>query len=412
MNRLPGSGVLPIVWLAMSTPAAGWYPDPYDDRRLRYWDGAAWTESVTDPPPAAPTSPAAGDPFGRPGGPPPAAGPSAAGPPPYQPSSTPPVFAPTGGPSPGGHGYGDLGEWLNPSLSILPRHAGPLAVLLFVLPAVGLLPAAILAGSALERLSIDARSDRIEVSGFDLGLTVGAAALGLLAALLGAVGWLGANHHLHAAHAGGDPELGSSLGVGLRRLPRAIGWGLVAVVAGLLVVIAFGVLVALLVVLADSSPALSVLTGLLAVLLAGVAAVWLWVRLNFVGVAVAVAPSGTNPFGASWRFTAGRWWSTFGRLLLLAILVAGVGFVLNLVTQAVAVPQLGDNLSVAPNGEDLLLDGVPIQDLDSIDLADVAPGAGGFLLLAAVGLAGQAVQQCVSISGLTALYRRGGGPAD
>lgn len=29
-------------------PEAGWYPDPADPARLRWWDGAAWTEDVTD----------------------------------------------------------------------------------------------------------------------------------------------------------------------------------------------------------------------------------------------------------------------------------------------------------------------------------------------------------------------------
>lgn len=28
----------------MSTPPAGWYPDPQDSSRLRYWSGSAWTE--------------------------------------------------------------------------------------------------------------------------------------------------------------------------------------------------------------------------------------------------------------------------------------------------------------------------------------------------------------------------------
>lgn len=37
-------------------PTAGWYDDPRDPSRLRYWDGAAWTEHVTarqQPPPPA-----------------------------------------------------------------------------------------------------------------------------------------------------------------------------------------------------------------------------------------------------------------------------------------------------------------------------------------------------------------------
>lgn len=39
----------------MSTPA-GWYPDPSDPSRTRWWDGTQWTDHT---PPAAPTAPAA-----------------------------------------------------------------------------------------------------------------------------------------------------------------------------------------------------------------------------------------------------------------------------------------------------------------------------------------------------------------
>jgi uncharacterized RDD family membrane protein YckC len=42
------------------TPAA-WYPDPNDDRQLRYWDGSAWTDHVAAAPgsarPTGPTTP-------------------------------------------------------------------------------------------------------------------------------------------------------------------------------------------------------------------------------------------------------------------------------------------------------------------------------------------------------------------
>lgn len=35
------------------TPPAGWYPDPQDANRQRYWDGNAWTEHTADATPQA-----------------------------------------------------------------------------------------------------------------------------------------------------------------------------------------------------------------------------------------------------------------------------------------------------------------------------------------------------------------------
>ncbi len=48
-------------------PTSGWYGDPRDAGRLRYWDGEAWTEHVT---PAPEESVAGGTQWSYPGGPP------------------------------------------------------------------------------------------------------------------------------------------------------------------------------------------------------------------------------------------------------------------------------------------------------------------------------------------------------
>lgn len=51
------------------TPPAGWYPDPQDNTRQRYWDGNAWTEHTAEGGPqgqaaatAGSTTSTAGDP--------------------------------------------------------------------------------------------------------------------------------------------------------------------------------------------------------------------------------------------------------------------------------------------------------------------------------------------------------------
>jgi len=38
----------------MTSPNAAWYPDPHDPTRIRWWDGATWTENVRDRPDASP----------------------------------------------------------------------------------------------------------------------------------------------------------------------------------------------------------------------------------------------------------------------------------------------------------------------------------------------------------------------
>jgi uncharacterized protein YbjQ (UPF0145 family) len=54
------------------TPGAGWYRDPTEPGRLRYWDGARWTEQTQTPPEAATGTPpdaAVGAPLARYSGP-------------------------------------------------------------------------------------------------------------------------------------------------------------------------------------------------------------------------------------------------------------------------------------------------------------------------------------------------------
>ena len=47
----------------MTPPAAGWYSDPADEQRMRYWNGSAWTDHVSPPDPVPPDP----VPLGQPG---------------------------------------------------------------------------------------------------------------------------------------------------------------------------------------------------------------------------------------------------------------------------------------------------------------------------------------------------------
>lgn len=42
-----------------SLPAAGWYPDPADSSRIRWWDGQQWTQHVAVSGEATPNLPVA-----------------------------------------------------------------------------------------------------------------------------------------------------------------------------------------------------------------------------------------------------------------------------------------------------------------------------------------------------------------
>ncbi|MDC4232277.1 DUF2510 domain-containing protein [Actinomyces sp. B33] len=44
----------------MNNPIPGWYPDPAGSARLRWWDGAAWTDRLIDQPEAGAPSHAVG----------------------------------------------------------------------------------------------------------------------------------------------------------------------------------------------------------------------------------------------------------------------------------------------------------------------------------------------------------------
>jgi len=125
----------------MNTPQtpAGWYPDPENPSRQRYWDGASWTDQLSDaaqtPPSDAPPEPAA------------APGPA----PPMPPVGHEPAVAP--GPAPpmppaGGEMPAKKGR--SPLKIILAIVGGLLALLILIIVAVALFAPTTIDGDKLE----------------------------------------------------------------------------------------------------------------------------------------------------------------------------------------------------------------------------------------------------------------------
>ena len=81
-------------------PEAGWYDDPEDATRLRYWDGAAWTDAFQPRPATPPPPPPAG--MAPPGSPPPGPAPG-------------PAAGPAAGPAPGPAGDAAPAGWPAPT---------------------------------------------------------------------------------------------------------------------------------------------------------------------------------------------------------------------------------------------------------------------------------------------------------
>ena len=433
----------------MTTPTpAGWYPDPYNAAQLRYWDGAVWTESVspaTGPPesdatqqlatdntealptvfpqstgnPYDPTPGASAGQWEVPTAPPALGDPGSGG---WTGSGEVPPYAISGSgavaPPQPGTGFGDIGEWLSSIFTKLIERIGPLAILLFVIPVISAVLVAVLVQRLLAGLTLDldpASDLDFEIAGFSAGLFLAAVLLAVIGAIASLIGRLGANHQLYAAHGGQRQPLTASLRTALRRLPRAILWGLVLAIVLTVLAVLFVVILSVVLALSlgddtngDSNPLFALLVVPVLVL-AFVVGAWLWAKLAFFFPALAVGPSGTNPFAASWSMSRGRFWSVFGRLLLVAVALSVLWGIFNAISQPFFGSAAADIFQLDVVTGDVFVDGQNVDDLDEIRWADVLPGAGWFGAFAAAYALGRAIVDSIWTSAVTGLYWRGGG---
>lgn len=239
--------------------APGWYPDPYQPARLRYWDGEVWTEHYHE----------------------------------------------------GDGKLPSIGDWLSSTFNAIGAYGIP--ALALAVGASCVLNLVTFGG--LFWVAGDAQLVNEEFVG-DVGDIIVRGAVVVIVLMLGqGFVWLAINRFMQRAHLQAEPSIGEALARALARVPRLVGvWLLLAV--AVVIVIGIGVLLAVL--LLETAPALIALLVLVMLPLA----VFVSVKLSFISAAVVAAPTNESAIRASAQVSKGRFWPVVGRVLLLSIGVA------------------------------------------------------------------------------------------
>jgi hypothetical protein len=338
-----------------SGPPAGWYPDPYDPRAQRYWDGRQW--DLSSPVHGARSLSGSGD-------------------------------------------YPDVGEWLDRGFRSAYRRWRAAAIVALLTA-----PVTTVAGYyALDRFASGVVITEDSIEGWTNDRIGPAVALSLVAILASAIGGLALTWLMLRSVDDDTPErptlstelvaAGRALLAAITALPRAVGWFLLlagAVAAATLTVVVLAVLAGPLALLA-----------LLAILPFGV-----WLAVKWAFVALAIMDRRGNPFPRSSATSTGRWWSTLGRLLLLGIVMWLISLVIQLLGTLVA----GGGFSAFGGGLTIEVDSN--GHFDPIVLDDAIQFSAWTLTVAAiVSSLGAVAASSVSAAAMALLYRTRNPAAD
>jgi hypothetical protein len=278
-----------------------------------------------------------------------------------------------------------------------------LAVLFFVLPVAFWSVAYLLFHQLVANLTW---TDGQGVSGFDSGLLVVGIAAVVATILAGLVGSLAGHHLLYASHIGQPTSLGTSLAVGVQRLPRMIGIVvLLTVVVALLLAAPSGILwVALNGIGARVALVLLAIIGFFGLIPAFIG---LWVKMGFVSVSAGVTPSGTSAIRSSMDVSAGRFFSVFIRLGIIVAMASMLTTVIQGLVQFTAPAVLFSKVEFF--GDDMLVGGRSIRNIDQLQLAEVLPHPVAALVYFMLYFLVASLASALVASGSAAVYALAGG---
>lgn len=179
-----------------------------------------------------------------------------------------------------------------------------------------------------------------EISGF--GSTQAAQLIAFTVLFMIVAMGLSMAHYRIAWSAAVDEEIGwaTAFQYGVASTPRLLGWTLLA---GLPVIVGIVVFAASL-----FGGGAFALVGLAVM----VAIAWWAIVVTFIPIALVALPRGTNPISAGYGTVKGKWWRTFGRLLVMGLIA---GLVVNVISailgQVVGSALFGIDFVVEDNGD-------------------------------------------------------------
>lgn len=285
----------------------------------------------------------------------------------------------------------DIGSWLTATFGVFGAHwKGAAAIAL----------STSLIANFLAWIPIRFIIDDLAVVDNDLVNFTSSTALSLLVVFVAVFiwqgfGWLALNRYMQRAHYQAQPSVLEAFVRAVQRLPKYIGVLVLMLVGAMLVLFLIGVLML-------ASPTL----GVLVVLGALVAGVYVSVKLTFICAAISAGPADAPPIATSASVSTGRFWSILLRLLMFTIGLTIAGSLISIPFGDLASGVDQDAASgIVEFGDDEII-------VNDFRIKDLLPSAGKLIPMLIITSVLRAGSSMLSTSAYMRLYLDSGAPSE